>query len=214
MRLNIILNLATINGVVGVELLGQSLLPAITELSEDSKWRVRLAIIERIPLLAEKLGRAFFSEKLSAMCLNWLGDEVYSIRRATAENLKNLVDLLGDDWVATELLPKIEKMCSHTSHVHRMSALDVIQVVSPRLSASLVETTLLPMVMRMAADNVPNVRFTVAKTLRVVLQVADPGASSQAARNVSALLSNMAGDSDRDVRFFASKNLAELQIKA
>ena len=32
--------------------LSQSLLPAIVELAEDSKWRVRLAIIEYMPLLA------------------------------------------------------------------------------------------------------------------------------------------------------------------
>lgn len=30
----------------------QSLLPAIVELAEDTKWRVRLAIIEYMPLLA------------------------------------------------------------------------------------------------------------------------------------------------------------------
>ena len=34
--------------------LSQSLLPAIVELAEDTKWRVRLAIIEYMPLLAGK----------------------------------------------------------------------------------------------------------------------------------------------------------------
>ena len=33
----------------------QSLLPAIVELAEDTKWRVRLAIIEYMPLLAGML---------------------------------------------------------------------------------------------------------------------------------------------------------------
>jgi hypothetical protein len=42
--------------VIGVELLSQSLLPAIVELAEDNKWRVRLAIIEHIPALAQQLG--------------------------------------------------------------------------------------------------------------------------------------------------------------
>ena len=53
-RLNIISNLDCVNEVIGIQQLSQSLLPAIVELAEDSKWRVRLAIIEYMPLLAGK----------------------------------------------------------------------------------------------------------------------------------------------------------------
>lgn len=41
--------------VIGIHQLSQSLLPAIVELAEDNKWRVRLAIIEYMPLLAGQL---------------------------------------------------------------------------------------------------------------------------------------------------------------
>ena len=54
-RLNIISNLDCVNEVIGIRQLSQSLLPAIVELAEDSKWRVRLAIIEYMPLLAGQL---------------------------------------------------------------------------------------------------------------------------------------------------------------
>lgn len=43
------------NEVIGIRQLSQSLLPAIVELAEDAKWRVRLAIIEYMPLLAGQL---------------------------------------------------------------------------------------------------------------------------------------------------------------
>ena len=56
-RLNVISKLDAINKVVGVDLLSQSLLPAIMELAEDRQWRVRLAIINYIPLLASQLVR-------------------------------------------------------------------------------------------------------------------------------------------------------------
>ena len=46
--------------MIGIDLLAQSLLPAIEELAEDKHWRVRLAIIEYIPLLASQLGADFF----------------------------------------------------------------------------------------------------------------------------------------------------------
>ncbi len=55
MRLNIISSLESVNKVIGISQLSQSLLPAIVDLAEDTKWRVRLAIIEYMPLLAEQL---------------------------------------------------------------------------------------------------------------------------------------------------------------
>ncbi len=65
--------------VIGIDLLSQSLLPAIVELAEDRHWRVRLAIIEYIPLLASQLGVEFFDDKLGALCMQWLGDQVWFI---------------------------------------------------------------------------------------------------------------------------------------
>ena len=62
--------------VIGIDLLSQSLLPAIVELAEDRHWRVRLAIIEYIPLLASQLGVGFFDDKLGALCMQWLKDKV------------------------------------------------------------------------------------------------------------------------------------------
>ena len=38
-RLNLISTLSALNEVIGIDLLSQSLLPAILELADDSKWR-------------------------------------------------------------------------------------------------------------------------------------------------------------------------------
>ena len=67
-----------VNQVIGIDLLSQSLLPAIKELAEDRHWRVRLAIIENIPLLASQLGADFFQDKLGQQCMVWLEDQVGS----------------------------------------------------------------------------------------------------------------------------------------
>jgi len=66
---------AQVNQVIGIDLLAQSLLPAIEELAEDKHWRVRLAIIEYIPLLASQLGAEFFEQKLGPQCMKWLEDQ-------------------------------------------------------------------------------------------------------------------------------------------
>lgn len=87
-RLNLISSLSALNEVIGVDLLSQSLLPAILDLAQDGKWRIRLAIIRHIPLLAKQLGKEFFTEKLAALCVGWLGDDIATIRKAAAGNLK------------------------------------------------------------------------------------------------------------------------------
>jgi serine/threonine-protein phosphatase 2A regulatory subunit A len=98
-----------VNKVVGIDLLAQSLLPAIEELAEDKHWRVRLAIIEYIPLLASQLGAEFFDDKLGAQCLKWLEDSVYSIRDAATVNLQRLAQEFGPEWAKLSLVNQVRK---------------------------------------------------------------------------------------------------------
>ena len=66
--------------VIGISQLSQSLLPAIVELAEDSKWRVRLKIIKFMPLLAEQLVWLVYT----CMCTfsySYIGREVYPVNQ-------------------------------------------------------------------------------------------------------------------------------------
>jgi serine/threonine-protein phosphatase 2A regulatory subunit A len=114
--------------VIGIELLSQSLLPAIVQLAEDKQWRVRLAIIEYIPLLAKQLGVEFFDEKLGNLCMSWLGDTVFSIREAATQNLKKLTEVFGVEWAKATIIPKIMTMGNQTNYLYRMTTCNAITV--------------------------------------------------------------------------------------
>lgn len=205
-RLNIIANLDAINAVIGVELLSQSLLPAIVDLAEDSKWRVRHAIIEHIPRIADQLGCAFFNEKLNNLCMTWLGDDVYSIRRAAANNLCKLATQFGEAWTKEQIIPRIERMHTHTNYLQRMTALYGIQVLVTSLSQSTVESVIIPIIIHMAADSVPNVRLNVARTLQNIISTsAGKFRGNFLDKCVAPTLAALCEDSDRDVRYFASQ---------
>jgi hypothetical protein len=45
--------------VIGIELLAQTLLPAVEDLATDKHWRVRQAIIEHTPMLATQVRWAY-----------------------------------------------------------------------------------------------------------------------------------------------------------
>ena len=120
--------------MIGIELLSKALLPAIVELAEDKQWRVRQAIIEYIPLLAKQLGVQFFDDQLGNLCMNWLGDPVFSIREAATVNLRKLTEVFGVDWAKVAIIPKVLAMGDNPNYLFRMTTIFAITVCSPALS--------------------------------------------------------------------------------
>lgn len=98
------------------------------QLAEDKQWRVRLAIIEYIPLLASQLGVTFFDEQLNSLCLGWLADTVYSIREAATLNLKKLTEVFGVDWAEQSIIPNVTSMSQHPNYLYRMTTCFAISV--------------------------------------------------------------------------------------
>jgi serine/threonine-protein phosphatase 2A regulatory subunit A len=67
-----------------------------------------------------------------------------------------------------------------------------------------INNTFLPLVIRLAQDPVPNIRFNVAKTIHTLIPLLDSAAAQQ---KVKPTLSKLFDDTDRDVKFFASQAL-------
>lgn len=224
-RLNIISKLESVNNVIGIELLSQSLLPAIVQLAEDKQWRVRLAIIEYVPLLASQLGVKFFDEKLSSLCMSWLGDTVFSIREASTQNLKKLTEVFGVEWANEAIVPKVMAMGQHPNYLYRMTTCFAVSTLAPALSLAVIETSILPMMDKLVNDDIPNIRFNVAKSYAVlidtlkqlpeegtVLALQKAGTPGQGcpkgqdliAKNILPNLEKLQQDDDVDVRYFAT----------
>ncbi|KAL7526325.1 hypothetical protein ACHAXR_001427 [Thalassiosira sp. AJA248-18] len=202
-RLNIISSLSLLNDVIGAELLTQSLLPAILDLAEDGKWRIRLAVIERIPLLAKQLGKEFFTDRLLSLCVGWLGDDISSIREAAAKDLKELTALLGSEWSVQNLLPRVKQVMEHPSYLRRMNAVQAISLMAMAMDVYSAQWEVLPILLEMHCDPVPNVRFNVAKGLGMVGPLFS---NSVYEGQIVPILALMKEDSDRDVRYFACQS--------
>ncbi|KAL1989343.1 hypothetical protein VTN96DRAFT_105 [Rasamsonia emersonii] len=168
-RLHIISKLDIVNKVIGIDLLSQSLLPAIVQLAEDKQWRVRLAIIEYIPLLASQLGVKFFDEKLSNLCMGWLGDTVFSIREAATQNLKKLTEVFGVEWANGSIIPKVMAMGQHPNYLYRMTTCFAISTLAPVVNLNIIEASILPILDKLVTDDIPNIRFNVAKSYAVLI---------------------------------------------
>ncbi|SZF03878.1 unnamed protein product [Blumeria hordei] len=224
-RLHIISKLDVINEVIGIELLAQSLLPAIVQLAEDKQWRVRLAIIEYIPLLAKQLGVGFFDAELASLCMAWLGDTVFSIREAATHNLKKLTEIFGDSWANEAIIPKVMAMGAHTNYLYRMTTCFAITTLATVVSLDVISRSILPMMDKLVEDEIPNIRFNVAKSYAELISVlkklpdegtiysiektgavGTPSAKADALIQEKILpnLEKLQNDEDVDVRFFAT----------
>ncbi|KAI9322263.1 armadillo-type protein [Dichotomocladium elegans] len=212
-RLNIISKLVNVNPVIGIERLSQSLLPAIVDLAQDKQWRVRLAIIEYIPLLAKELGVQFFDEKLLGLCMSWLGDAVFSIRDAATINLRQLVDIFGSDWAMKEVIPQVLKMAQNENYLYRMTMLFALTTMAGSLSLQIVKDNVLPTVLNLQQDPIPNVRFNVAKSLEVLAPILkrEADAAGLVPSQIAPALQKLSSDADPDVKWFANKALLSVQ---
>ncbi|RJE19864.1 hypothetical protein PHISCL_07803 [Aspergillus sclerotialis] len=224
-RLHIISKLELVNKVIGIELLSQSLLPAIVQLAEDKQWRVRLAIIEYIPLLASQLGVKFFDEQLSDLCMGWLGDTVFSIREAATQNLRKLTEVFGVEWSKNSIIPKVVAMGQHPNYLYRMTTCFAISTLAPVVTLDIIENSILAILERLAADDIPNIRFNVAKSYAVLIntlrrlpaegtlaelensgKTGTPAPRSQdiIQQRIMPSLEKLQEDEDVDVRYFAT----------
>jgi serine/threonine-protein phosphatase 2A regulatory subunit A len=214
-RLNVIAHLEAVNSVLGLATLAQSLLPAIQELSADRSWRVRQAIIDFMPQLARQLGPAVFEAQpeLADLCLSWLADPVFAVREAAAGNLRRLAEVFGAAWADAVLVPRLLALRpedSRTAFQQRMTALAAMVTLGEAVGAPVLTARLLPAIALLARDAVPNVRFSVARSLqRLVASTlrAEPHAVRDVVRPC---LEALAGDADADVRFFAQRALNSL----
>ena len=213
-RLNIISKLEQVNTVIGVEMLSTELLPAIKELAEDKHWRVRLAIIEYIPVLAQQIGTTFLFQKdegsdsgddlLNSLCLQWLQDSVYSIREAAANNLFRLTEIFGADWALEYIFPRIKELMSSHHYLYRLTVLRAVSLLAPAVGEEVILGEILPIIKHATTDTVPNVRFNAAKALSPLIKAIDVAKFQSEIRPI---LVGLQSDPDADVRYFASEVL-------
>ncbi|OQR91884.1 serine/threonine-protein phosphatase 2A 65 kDa regulatory subunit A [Achlya hypogyna] len=179
-----------------------TLLPAITDLSKDLQWRVREAVILALPSLVSSLGATYFQEHLLEMFLNAFQDMVSEVRLSTTKILKEILQVVGSEYVLESILPKLAQIYdSSIIYQERVNVFHALtQLACDKTSPDLIgEMTSLSI--RGANDKIPNVRFTVTNTLEVLGKHTDnPALTGQ----IQSCLAHLQTDSDPDVKYFAT----------
>ncbi len=181
------------------------ILPLPIGLMNDVQWRVRLKVVEYLPKLAGLLGVDVFREKLAEPLMKWAEDPVFAVREAVLEVLAQLATNFGSQWISELAMPFIRRLSEHAIFAKRMTAL----VALTKLHKVLNPQDMLDVLVRMTKDPVPNIKFNVAKALKLVGAQCSAGTRQL---HFLPLLQKLKVDSDFDVRFFAEEAMRELDI--
>lgn len=195
-------NMHAFNSSIGAEKVLQQSIPLILQMMKDNQWRLRLKVAECLPQVAEMVGLGSFNDQISESLIKWVEDPVYAVREATLESIKQIAGMYGDEWVHTRVLPVIESLVKSEVFTKRMTALSAINKFGVMLGAkefySFLEI--------LSDDQVPNVKFNVAKTIR-------NNHSKVKGLNFSKILEKLKSDQDADVKFFADEAMREIVNK-
>ena len=207
-RLNIIKNIHQLNQVMSIDQLMNSILPAVVDLAQDGKWRVRLAIIEHMPLLAGQLGREVFESKLSELVLGWLSDSVYAIREQACKNVTKLAEYFGESWIDQCLFPHLQQLSGETSYLRRLTSIFAVNDLISILNLKQISSIVLPILEQSSKDEVPNVRFNVAKSFRLINERMEglDLENSDIPGKTKTILDVLKEDSDPDVKYYAEES--------
>jgi len=212
-RLKLIGTLGDLSSVVGIDVLSQSILPSIKELGKDRQWRVRLAVLESMPALAKSLGEDMFTQELKDLFTLWLTDPVYTIRDATSVHLKGLCEVLGPTWSEANVFPQLQPLLAHKNYLYRIAAILSVGTLAQSVGVTFLDAHLVPMVVKLSSDPVPNVRFNVAKTIRLMHPTCVSGSPSALEDHLLPCLLRLVADADPDVKFYATRALSEMNLK-
>jgi serine/threonine-protein phosphatase 2A regulatory subunit A len=203
-------NMKNLAAVIGSDEIEKHIIPPILEMSNDKNWRVKLAIIEFIPLLCELIDKEVFKQKLEGVVLGWLADNVFQIREEAINTLMTLKDNLFDlQWLEQLLEAKMEEFYAHQRFALRIHTLFIIQKSFDKVSKEFLNEKEFSYLQKLSEDPVPNIKFTVAKTLELIYSKLT---NSNKVKCKDMLTKMLGSSEDFDVKFYCEKALKAIRI--
>ena len=158
--------------------------------------------MECLPQIAEIVGIESFNDNISENMMKWIEDTVFAVREATLLAVKQISGMFGESWIKNYVFPVIKMLVNSPVFMKRMTALSALNKFGELLGAK----EFYGFLEVLGEDEVPNVRFNVAKTIKNLFKIFK-------GMNLAKLLDKIKNDSDPDVKFFAEDALKEINKK-
>ena len=203
-RVSILNHIQIVTRSIGKENTQNHIIPALLELTTDKQWRVRYGITQFFPKFAEVFGKDLYLDKLEKVSLDLLIDSVYKIREQSMMNLVDLKKTLGTDWFERICKEKIREFARSDKCGIRQQAIFMTKIIYKDIETDVLNKDLIPVIVGLKDDIVPNIKFNIAKLLDELSQIL----SREIIFISKSALENMRdNDADDDVKYFSEKTL-------
>ena len=165
-RMSLINNLSELNKVIDINNIIESIMPPIKEISSNKSWRVRIQIMEIIPVLAKLFNQHLFMSNLFPICITSLMDSVFSIREASCKLFVTVYEDTRNGEFEKKLLEKLNELCQSSNYLLRNTALiyikNYIEKIENKIYLEFFEKKLAGIVFNLSKDKIANVRLNCA----------------------------------------------------
>ena len=201
-RLNVASNMHRLAGQVGSEILSGNLLSILTPMTKDPQWRVRMAVYELIGELGLAFGESIYQRQLAEIFMSYLTNTAASVRMMGVKMIGKLAKAFGTNWVQESLIPKVVESYNidQQGYNYRMCALETLSAVLPFVHTQAISEKIVPIFVKACTDRIPNVQFCVARILKDNCTLIDVNDFNS---QILPKLTDMMGESDKDVAYFA-----------
>ncbi|XP_075777086.1 serine/threonine-protein phosphatase 4 regulatory subunit 1 isoform X1 [Pelodiscus sinensis] len=183
-------------------------------------WRFRYELAEQLILLLELYSARDVYDYLRPIALSLCADKVSSVRwisyKLVSEMIKKLHMASTSTFVVDLMTELVEKFCKCPKWSGRQTFVFICQTIieDDCLPMDQFAMHLLPHLLHLASDRVPNVRVLLAKTLRQNLLEKEYFLNSASSHQeaVEQIIVALQMDDDSDVKYFASIHPASTKI--
>jgi hypothetical protein len=197
-----------------------SILPSIHELSKDNKWRIRLTLTEKLLILSETLPQDIFISYFLTIVNNLYSDHASQIREVTYKIYEKLCKRIRD-FVNSHLWNTQKLALTSTNYIIRISGLNSINYLNQQNSYdnNFLSKTVLPMALSLKDDKVANVKFCLCNVIKNIFNNLNRNKElnpnviifSENLDEAQKILKNLSEeDQDVDVQYFAKQALCDI----
>ena len=200
-RMNLINNLSELNKEIEINNIIESIMPPIKEISANKSWRVRIQIMEIIPVLAKLFNQHLFMSNIFPICITSLMDNVFSIRESSCKLFVTIYKDTKNDEFEKKLLEKLNELCLSSSYLLRNTALVYIKFYIEKLDDKIYldffEKKLVGIVFNLSKDKIANVRINCAFILNKIKNIKFK--DNKISAEINNIIETLKTDKDGDV---------------
>ncbi|CAG9321282.1 unnamed protein product [Blepharisma stoltei] len=195
-KLKMIEGLGNVAGAVGPEFLSPPICEILLNLAKEApQWRLRESVYKSCVSIAQALGEDVFIGLLQPIYFNFLTDTVNEVRKTGVRKVADLVQVLSQNWVLAEFLPKLEDLYHQDlGYISRRTVLHALSHLT------LEADQFIPIFTEAAKDKVANIRLVLCKVIKRLSSRIDIAP-------FKTMLQELSRDPDKDVKYFAIQAL-------